>query len=172
MLPLDPPLSRGARPGWMNRDRPFDDAALARFDRNPESPAARARFARHLVQRDPENVWALMILAGDARSAVERMALLREAVRVGLRGWAPHLSGRLPAPDWGSDPDAAPFMAGVLAYGVCLMKDGHRDEAAECLRFLTRLDPADSIGAVEVMAAVGVVGPGASPGPGRGPTGG
>ena len=63
-------------------------------------------------------------------------------------------------------------MAGVLAYGVCLMKDGHRDEAAECLRFLTRLDPADSIGAVEVMAAVGVVGPGASPGPGRGPTGG
>ena len=86
MLPLDPPLSRGARPGWMNPDRPSGSAEKAALDRDPGSQVAQARYAPHLVGRDPKNIWALMILAGDARTAVERMALRRGAVRVGLRG--------------------------------------------------------------------------------------
>ena len=89
MLPLVPPLSRGARPGCMNSDRPSGSAEKVALYRDPGSQAAQARFARHLVERDPENVWALMILAGEARIAVERMALLSRRCASGCAGGRP-----------------------------------------------------------------------------------
>jgi hypothetical protein len=157
MLPLDPPLSRDARPTRVNPSRRYDNAEFKAFCRNSDSPGAQLRFARHLLGRDPENIWAMMILARHTETITEYMALLREAVRVGLRLWSPQLAGRIAAPCWGTDRDAAPFLGAVLAYGMALMEEGSRDEAAQCLRFLLRLDPEDHLGAVACMTDVGLV---------------
>ena len=157
MLPLDPPLSRGARPGWVNTDRPIDDAEFQELDGDPDNPEVQARFARHLLEHDPENIWAMITLSENAQSEVERIVILREAVRVGLRLWSDQIAGRLPAPDWGQDRETMPFTGAVLGYGLALMETGHRDEAAACLRFLLRLDPADNVGAVEALSGAGLV---------------
>jgi hypothetical protein len=82
MLPLDPPLSRGARPGMFNPDRPVDDTALAAFDLDPENPGVQVDLARSLLDGDPENIWAMMVLARHTGSSVEYMALLRVSTAV------------------------------------------------------------------------------------------
>lgn len=151
MLPLDPPLTAGARPTWMNPDRPFDDEAHAAFALDPEDPARQSEFARHLLERDPENVWAMTVLATNAESLTERLAMLREALRVGVRLWRPELSGRAPAPDWGADPDSRTFLAAIVAYAVSLADAGHRTEAMDTLILVLELDPLDRIGAAETM---------------------
>ena len=158
MLPsLDPPLTRGARALWMNPDRPFDDEEIDRLGADPDDGGRQERFARHVLDRDPENIWAIMVLAERAETMVERIVLVREAVRVGLRLWGPSLAGRAPEPDWTDDRVARLFTGAVLAYGVALMEAGHRAEAAGCLAFLLEVDPGDAIGAVEAFSEVGLV---------------
>jgi hypothetical protein len=160
MLPLNPPLTRGASPTFVSPERRLDEHELEAFDSDPNNRKAQLYFARHLLERDPENIWAMMVVARHSETGVEYLALLREAVRVGLRLWAPELTQNAPKRDWGSDRDAAPFLAAVITYGMALMEEGHRDEAAQCLRFLLRLDPEDRIGAVASMEEVGLVRPG------------
>ena len=157
MLPMDPPLTRGAAAGWINRNRIFEDAELEALCRAPDQGAAQARFARHLVERDPENVWALMVLAERAETLVERTVLLREAVRVSRRLWGPVLDGREPIPDWSADRGARLLLGAALTYGLVLAEAGHPDEAKTCLAFVLRLDPDDSVGAVEAMTSVGII---------------
>jgi hypothetical protein len=75
MLPLDPPLSQGPRPSRVNPDRRYDTVEFEAFCRDQDSPGAQMRFARHLLGRDPENIWAMMILARHAETNAEYMAL-------------------------------------------------------------------------------------------------
>ena len=156
MLPLNPPLTDGARPSLTNPARPYAEEAFQAFDRSSGDAASRIHFARHVLERDPENLWAMSTVAAGAATEVEGMALLREAVRVGLRLWAPALRGSQPAPDWGRDEDTIPFLGCVLAYGLALHEMAHHGEAAQCLRFLLKLDPLDSLGAERIMASAGV----------------
>ncbi len=164
MLPLDPPLTRGARPGWINPGRMFSDGELKDLQASPDSPNHQSEFARRLLERDPENLWAMAVLARNAATGFEELVLLREAARVGSKLWAPHLEGRLPAPDWVRDRAPRLFTGIVRAYGLALMGAGHGTEAAECLAFLLRLDPNDHQDAVRAFQGVGVVAP---PSPGR-----
>ncbi len=159
MLPLDPPLTRGAAPGWMNPAREVDGRELDALCAAPDDREVQAAFARHVLEGDPENAWALMVLAESAQTLVERTVLLREAVRVSARLWAPVLDGRRAAPDWNSDRGARLLLGCIVAYGVVLAEGGHSEEAKQCLRFLLRLDPDDAIGAVAAMAEAGVVAP-------------
>lgn len=157
MLPLDPPLTRGAEPGWINHDRMFSEGELEALREDPDDPDRQTEFARRLLERDPENLWAMAILARDAATDFEEIVLLREAVRVGLKLWAPALEARRPEPDWVRDKDARLFTGLVRAYGLALSGAGHRSEAAQCLAFLLRLDPEDSQDAICAFEVVGVV---------------
>lgn len=159
MLPLDPPLTIGAEPGWINGNRMFSYGELEALREDPEDPGRQSAFARRLLERDPENLWAMAILARDAATDFEEVVLLREAVRVGLKLWAPALEGRRSEPDWAVDRDARIFTGIVRAYGLALAASGHATEAGECLAFLLRLDPEDSQQAVSSFELVGVVAP-------------
>ena len=55
--------AEAVRPMVRNADKDADPAGLARFRRNPRHPAAVVRFARHVPERDPQNLLAHMMLA-------------------------------------------------------------------------------------------------------------
>lgn len=153
MLPLDPPLRRTNRIGGAP-----DPTAWRLFeDTTPPADQDQADHARDILDFQPENLLAMAMLAHDARSVFEHMAIVREAVRIGQRLWAPQLSGLVAAPDWGESRDAMPFLTCVLTYSKNLVQEGNRDEAIQCLRFLLKLDPSDRLGAVDKLAEEGLV---------------
>jgi hypothetical protein len=58
-----------------------------------EIPEERTRLAQAVLRADPEHIEAHMGLAEHAATRAEAIALLREAVRIGKRTWAPAIEG-------------------------------------------------------------------------------
>jgi hypothetical protein len=100
-----------------------------------------------------------LLVACGAETQVERMAILRAAIRVRLRLWAPRPAKSVPTAAWRKDRKAKPLVTALLVHGMALMEEGHRGEATKCLRFLLRLDLEDRIDAIASMEEVGLVTP-------------
>lgn len=153
MLPLDPPLRRSRNPG-----RPIETGAWRHFSSwVPKGEERQVDYADALLDLQPHNLFAMGLLAVHARNAFEQAAILREAVRVGQRLWAPELSGSAPAPDWGGSQETLPFLTTVLSYAMVLMREGNQKEASQCLGFLLKLDPDDRVDAVRTMEEAGLI---------------
>jgi len=90
--------------------------------------------ARDVLKLDAANLEAYVVLAGHAETTAEALALLREAIRIGNRRWAPGDEADDVA--WWRDAETRPFMRAILAYGNVLAEAGLRDEAADCFRAL------------------------------------
>jgi len=164
MLPLDPPLTPDAARTERHPLRQLPEHerhAMAAFRQDPE---ARLGFGRRLLGRNPDSILGRMLVAEAASTGAETEALLRDAVRIGLRIWAAELAGEAPV-RWYDDPETRLFMASVSAYGRTLRVRGLESEAQDCADFLLRLDPADRLDVErEIMGAA----PSARPaGPGQ-----
>ncbi|MFC0406984.1 hypothetical protein [Roseomonas elaeocarpi] len=148
MLPLDPPLSPVAVRGERNPLSGLDPVQRAALRSDRRDPEVRGRFARHLLETNPDSILGRMILAELAPTPAETEALLRDAVRIGQRLWGPELTDEVPV-RWFDDPETRVFMAAVSAYGRTLNRRGLEREARECADFLLALDPADRLNVEE-----------------------
>lgn len=155
MIPLDPPLRRIVRLNGV-----VDDTTWRRIlEWVPETAKAQVDFAHGILELQPHSLPAMDILARHAGSEFEHAAIVREAVRIGQRLWAPHLTGEADEPEWGTNPETRPFLAFVVAYAEILVAEGNQDEASQCLGLLLKLDPNDSIGAINALEKAGLVQP-------------
>lgn len=100
--------------------------------------------ARKALTADLDNIDAYVLLALDAKSLGERLALLREAVRVGERLWAPTLQDS--AMQWWGYLGTRPWMRALHLLGLALEEAGDTDEAEALFRRLLVLNPNDNQG--------------------------
>lgn len=154
------------RPRVRNPFRDADAAELALYRARPEDPAIFARFARHVLERDPESIWARVALADDAGDPDERLRLLTEACELGWAVWRPFYKGGRKV-DWWTDEDTRPWMIALMAYGIEMARGGETAKAAATCQVLLKLDPQDRMGAEAAFTRVGVLAAAPPPGPGR-----
>lgn len=109
-----------------------------------DSKAKRQRLARKGLDRDLDNIDAYVLLGLDASTLGERLALFREAVRVGDVLWAPYLDD--PEMAWWGFMGTRPYMRALQNLGIALMEAGDLGEAEEVLTRLLTLNPNDNQG--------------------------
>jgi cytochrome c-type biogenesis protein CcmH/NrfG len=107
------------------------------FDSTPD---AQVDAARRRLRVDPENIDALVVLATHAPTVAERLALAREAVRIGNALWSSLIDAGEPI-HWWRDPVTRPYMRALLVLGDTLAAAGRRDEARNVWTSLSDLDP-------------------------------
>lgn len=117
-----------------------------------ETPAARARHARKALEADLDNIDAYTILAFEAKTTGECLALLREAVRVGDRLWAPCLDDEDMA--WWGFIGTRPYLRAMHNLGDALIEAGDWQEAEAVFARLLALNPHDNTGARGTMARI------------------
>lgn len=135
MVPLDTSVQH-------DRDPKYDRGAWLEVSCYLGNHGRQMDYVRQVIREDPENLWALMMLAARAETAAEARALRRELIRIGTRQWAAELTGVV-VPDLASVPDFYPMMVAIIHHAADLREDGHEDEARECYRLLRKLDPGD-----------------------------
>jgi len=107
--------------------------------------ATQAKYARKALSIDPEAIDAYVILALSTDALGERVALLREAVRVGRKQWAEAIKRPSQQYFW-LDIETRPFMRAVHNLALASWERGERDEAATLADFLLKLNPNDNQG--------------------------
>lgn len=107
--------------------------------------AARVKQARRALAADPDAIDAYAILALSTEALGERIALLREAVRIGRRQWAEAIK-RPSRFDFWLDIETRPFMRATHNLALALWERGEREEAAALADFLLKLNPNDNQG--------------------------
>lgn len=133
-----------------------DPGELALFRQNPRDPDTVIRFARHVLDRDPHNVLARVMLANHEADPAERLRLLKKACDVGWGLWERYRKAGGKAA-WWDDKETRPFMTALVAYGVELARNGDTEKAALAYRLLLKLDPRDRMGAEAAFGEVGVI---------------
>jgi hypothetical protein len=142
---------------WADRSQEnVNPVELALFRTTPSAPAAKIRFAKHVLERNPDSIWPRLMLSHYAPTVAESSSWLIMACQVGERLWQPWLDGEQSI-EWWTDERTKPFMLAVAAYGVLLAKHGSAPESAQCLRLLLELDSADGMGAVRQFTEAGLV---------------
>lgn len=111
-----------------------------------DSPASRASFARQAVEQDPNALDAYVALSTVAETSIERLAILREAVRRGDRIWG-EAAKRPEADFFWYDHDTRPWMRAMNILALALWESDERPDAVALLDKLLRLQPNDSLGA-------------------------
>lgn len=143
-----------------------DAAEVARFKASPRATADKVRLGEHMLRRNPDRIGPYLLLAEHAPVPFVRKIYLAQAVSVGHRMWGPWLNGG-DTVDWWTDKATQPFMTALGLYGVQMAHDGVTKMATKCLKLLLKLDPADSMGAVDLFSEAGLIHPGTeSPTPG------
>ncbi len=148
---MTPLLERGGSGG----PRRVDGAELARFRDDPSDAAVALRFARHVLSRYPEDVWALSELAQHAREDADFEQQIRRAIKLGLIA----IQARMTE---GSivfvrqDTAAEATLMAMLLYGSFLARRGRESEAQKVLETMLDLDESDTVGAVAVLENRGV----------------
>lgn len=106
-----------------------------------------ADAARDVLEADWDNIDALVILAREAPSRRESVALLIDAVRIGFDQFGLFGSRNPPrSPLWWRDPETRPLMRALKALAVVLVDAGRGVEAAYYYKLLMAMDPADNVG--------------------------
>lgn len=147
MIPLDTPVQH---------DRfPYDRGAWRKTVRYINNQARQMDHVRWAIREDPENLWAMMMLAGRAETPAERRALRRELIRIGMRHWAHELSGDIRKWNLADDPDFYPVMVAIAGHAEDLWEEELDAEAFECFRLLRKLDPQDKFHIIGMMARCG-----------------
>jgi hypothetical protein len=144
MLPLDPPLTPAAARTERHPLRQISEHDRRAIAASRQDPDARARFGSQLLTSNPDSILGRLLVAEAAPTNAETEALLRDAVRIGLKLWGPELNGR-ESINWFDDPDTRIFMAAVSAYGRTLHRRGLEREARDCADFLLGLDPSNRL---------------------------
>ena len=81
----------------------------------PGTPSLRLRYARKALTIDPHAIDAFVLLALDAATSAERIALLREACASARSSGAPCSSGRREGFFW-VELDARPYMRAIIIW--------------------------------------------------------
>lgn len=152
---MSSPSPTDGRPKVRNPFRDADASELALYRAAPRNRAVFLRFALHVLERDPESIWARVALA-DAATGPERLGLLKEACEVGWALWSPCLRDREPV-DWWGDRDTRPLMIALMSYGLELAGAGEADKATAAFKVQLHLDPTDRMAAEAAFARVGIV---------------
>lgn len=132
-----------------------DPAELALFRARPGDHAATIRLALHVQGCDPTNIWAPMALAEHASCPEERLAMLQSAVQAGLRRWVPERQIRKVG--WWDEPETRPFLIAIYAFGHQSAVMGFRDDAANCVKQLLKMDKEDRMRAEQLAASMGLI---------------
>ncbi|MEL7469625.1 MAG: hypothetical protein AAFN27_14310 [Pseudomonadota bacterium] len=111
---------------------------------NSKAPATRRKHARKALTVDPDCIDAYVLLAHEAESDAEQVALLREAVRVGDRLYAPILDD--PDMHWWGFIGTRPYMRAMQILGLAHEAIGDRADAEAIYRRLLDMNPGDNQG--------------------------
>jgi tetratricopeptide (TPR) repeat protein len=117
-----------------------------------DDPAQRARIAREALAAWPDCADAYLLLADDAPSRKERLALHEEAVAAGERAIGPEAFREGVGQFW-LFLETRPYMRAREALAHTLWTLGRREEAAAHLEDLLRLNPNDNQGVRHTLAA-------------------
>lgn len=109
------------------------------------TPGLRVRYARKALTIDPRAIDAFVLLALHAATSAERIALLREAMRIGSVVWAPLLE-RPPQGFFWMELDTRPYMRAIHNLALALWDSGEREEAISLIDHLMRINPNDNQG--------------------------
>lgn len=155
-VPMSDLDAEAFRPRARPPGKDADPGELALFRRNPRDPDTVIRFARHVLDRDPHNVLARLMLASHEANPAERQRVLKEACDVGWGLWERYrkADGRAA---WWDDKETRPFMTALVTYGVEFARNGDTEKAALAYRLLLKLDPRDRMGAEAAVGQAGVV---------------
>ena len=108
------------------------------------TPGQRRKLARRALKADLDCVDAYNLLALSAESRAETIALLREAVRIGERLFAPVLDD--PEMAWWGFIGTRPWMRALHHLALMLEEAGDVDEAEALYRRMLELNPSDNQG--------------------------
>ncbi|PZU84885.1 MAG: hypothetical protein DI528_13290 [Shinella sp.] len=123
-------------------ESPADDIVDEAWD--AETKASRVKLARKALSSDLNAIDAYNILGIDAETLAERIALFREAVRIGERLFAPVFDDGDMA--WWGFLGTRPWMRAQHNLGLALMEAGDREEAMNVFKRLLKLNPNDNQG--------------------------
>lgn len=110
------------------------------------TPSLRLRYARKALTIDPHAIDTFVLLALDAATSPERIALLREALRIGSLVWGSLLERPPEGFFWG-ELNARPYMRANHNLALALWESGERAEAISLIDHLLRINPNDNQGA-------------------------
>lgn len=123
-------------------DSPADELINDAWDAS--TPAQRIKLARAALEIDLNAIDAYNILGMHAASYAERIAIFREAVRIGERLFQPAFDE--PDMAWWGFMGTRPWMRAQHNLGLALMGVGDREEAATVFQRLLALNPNDNQG--------------------------
>ncbi|MEQ9330238.1 hypothetical protein [Thalassobaculum sp.] len=112
-------------------------------------------WARRALRIDPACAEALLVVAENAPTAVERVALLKEILAIHRRQVA---AGHVQEITSSRDPGAKSMLAALSILGDELVEVGDREGAKACLRLVVEIDLDDRLGcrmALEELEGVG-----------------
>lgn len=109
------------------------------------TPGLRVRYARKALTIDPYAIDAFVLLALYAATSAERIALLREAIRIGSAVWAPVLKRPPDGFFWG-ELNTRPYMRANHNLALALWERGEGAEALCLADHLLRINPNDNQG--------------------------
>ncbi|HWE36167.1 MAG TPA: hypothetical protein VG406_06310 [Isosphaeraceae bacterium] len=134
-------------------DTPLDRAQelMYRAFDEPDSKK-RVKLARKALDLSPDCADAYLVLADEARTRKETLALLEQAVAAGERALGPEAFERDAGYFWGLL-ETRPYMRARERLADILWTMGRRDEAAEHLREMLRLNPNDNQGVRYTLAS-------------------
>lgn len=118
-------------------------------------PKDQPRQARAVLERDPENIEARIMLAHHAPSPYEALALLRDAVNIGNQLWAPVWNGAIEVP-WWEHPPTRPYMTAIFHLGMVTADIGQIGTARRCFRGLISMCPSDPLEAAKELEALAI----------------
>jgi tetratricopeptide (TPR) repeat protein len=109
------------------------------------TPGLRISCARRALKIDPRAIDGFVLLALHAVTSPERIALLREALRIGSVVWAPLLERPPEGFFWG-ELNTRPYMRANHDLALALWECGERAEAIALADHLLRINPNDNQG--------------------------
>jgi tetratricopeptide (TPR) repeat protein len=135
------------------RDTPLDRAQdlVSRAFREPD-PGRRADLAKQALELSPDCADAYVLLAEQAPSRKEALGLYEQAVAAGQRAIGPDAFREHVGHFWGLL-ETRPYMRAREGLAHTLWNLGRREEAAEHLREMLRLNPNDNQGLRYTLAA-------------------
>jgi hypothetical protein len=133
-------------------DSPLDRAQALIYQAFAEDdPKRRVRRAKEALAVSPDCADAYVLLAENARSRKEALALYEQAVAAGERALGRKAFEELAGHFWGFH-ETRPYMRARLGLANALWTSGRRDEAAAHLQEMLRLNPNDNQGVRYTLA--------------------